>query len=470
MSNSYANYAARSPAEEFYRRLKPQGKRLILSVDGGGSRGYITLHCLAKLEELTGKSCHEIFDFYVGTSTGSLIAAGLAVGMSAQTILHVYRSRIPEVFDESKKAPFFTRLGIGIGAWLLNITTSLQGGQLRKLKKYANLLARHDWKYMYSHDKLKKICEEFLVDEKGKPFKLGELYERSVEASNGQHTKRLLVTIKDVQRSETLFVVNAGPGAGAFKNFPLPDAVVASSVPPIFLEPFGVWVDGGVGSYANPCYEATVEATEFFTGLRKPNYVLKHDDSAYHHSNVIHFSFGTGSQPNTIQSEEQVRDMLFYDWLLYVISEGHDDANNDQVRLTEERFSRGNNWYTATVNHERVDFRRYQLVLEPEVLVKPVSEGGLGMTLTVKDRELIRGLEMNSRRSEELEIMKRVGKAWADAIGENFARPHYPYVSEAEGYRPPASPPRRVPPRLQEYVDRRYPSSRNRSWGYHISL
>jgi predicted acylesterase/phospholipase RssA len=456
MSNYLAKQGGAIPAEDFYRRLKPEGKRLVLSIDGGGSRGYITLHCLAKLEELCGKSCHEIFDFYVGTSTGSLIAAGLAVGMSAQTILHLYKNRIPDVFDESINAPLLTRLGIEVGAWIISLFRSLPARKLKRLKKYASLLARHDWKYMYSHQKLKEICEEFLTNQYGNPLTLGDLYQGSVDVSNGRHTKRLLVTIKDVQRSETLFVVNAGPGAKAFENMLLVDAVVASSVAPIFFEPLGVWVDGGVGSYGNPCYEATVEATEYFTGLRKPTYELKHDDSSYHHDNVIHFSFGTGMRPNNIRDEEKVRKMLFDNWLVYLISEGQDDANNNQVRLTEDRFSRGNNWYSAELNHRRVDFRRYQLVLNPELLMKPISAGGLGMTLTSKDWELIRGLEMNSRQPEELELMKRIGRAWADAIGGNFARPHYPYVNQAEAYTPPASPPGRVRLPLRQYVDGLY--------------
>ncbi|MEJ2560887.1 MAG: patatin-like phospholipase family protein, partial [Anaerolineae bacterium] len=79
MSNETPLAPDRPTPTPFYQRLKPAGKRLILSIDGGGARGYITLHCLAQLEELTGQPAHEIFDFYAGTSTGSLIAAGLAI-------------------------------------------------------------------------------------------------------------------------------------------------------------------------------------------------------------------------------------------------------------------------------------------------------------------------------------------------------------------------------------------------------
>jgi patatin-like phospholipase/acyl hydrolase len=78
--------------DAFYARLKPEGKRLMLSIDGGGAKGYMTLRCLAKLEEMTGQPAYEIFDCYAGTSTGSLIAAGLAVGLNAQQLIGIYKN------------------------------------------------------------------------------------------------------------------------------------------------------------------------------------------------------------------------------------------------------------------------------------------------------------------------------------------------------------------------------------------
>jgi hypothetical protein len=458
MSSTTSNNRDQETAAQFYQRLKPAGKRMILSIDGGGARGLITLHCLAKLEELTGQPSYEIFDFYAGTSTGSLIAAGLAMRMDAQALMNAYKRNIPKVFEESQTAPCTTRAVLDAVAWILGRARVIPTQELNKLKRYFELLLRNGGKYMYSHAKLKTICEEILSDKDGKQITLGELYRRSVEASDGQLTKRLLITIKDVQRAETLFVVNAGPGGDAFQSMPLADAVLASSVAPIFLQPFGVWVDGGVGSFSNPCYQATVEATEYFTGLLKPEeYRPKHDDLSYMHNNVIHFSFGTGTRPDNIRDKKRVQEMLFHEWLLYVISETLDEANEYQVLLTEARFSLGNNWYSAEVNYEKVDFRRYQLVLDPDLLTKSVSEGGLGMAaLTDKDKELISGLEMNANRPEELEIMERVGRAWADAIGKDFACPHCPYVDAAAAYTPPASPPRRVQPPLKQYVESIY--------------
>jgi uncharacterized protein len=56
----------------------------ILSVDGGGIRGLAAAMFLKKIEDHTGKRINELFDMIVGTSTGGIIAVGLASGMTAE--------------------------------------------------------------------------------------------------------------------------------------------------------------------------------------------------------------------------------------------------------------------------------------------------------------------------------------------------------------------------------------------------
>ena len=69
--------------------FNPNGKKVILSIDGGGMRGMISIAMLAELERLTGKTCQQLFDMVAGTSTGAIIAAGIAIGMTAQQLLEV---------------------------------------------------------------------------------------------------------------------------------------------------------------------------------------------------------------------------------------------------------------------------------------------------------------------------------------------------------------------------------------------
>lgn len=52
---------------------------LVLSIDGGGVRGLIPATVLQHLEERMGHPIHEIFDLFVGTSTGGLISLMLNV-------------------------------------------------------------------------------------------------------------------------------------------------------------------------------------------------------------------------------------------------------------------------------------------------------------------------------------------------------------------------------------------------------
>jgi len=62
----------------------------ILSLDGGGIRGMYSAAVLAKLEEKLDVKVVDHFDLIVGTSTGGIIALGLALGMRPREILRFY--------------------------------------------------------------------------------------------------------------------------------------------------------------------------------------------------------------------------------------------------------------------------------------------------------------------------------------------------------------------------------------------
>jgi uncharacterized protein len=68
----------------------------ILSLDGGGAKGFYTLGVLKGIEGLVGP-LHERFDLIFGTSTGSIIAALLALGEPVDEIHKLYKTHVINV-------------------------------------------------------------------------------------------------------------------------------------------------------------------------------------------------------------------------------------------------------------------------------------------------------------------------------------------------------------------------------------
>jgi hypothetical protein len=74
----------------------------ILAVDGGGIKGILPAAVLAECERrfLRGGSAAGYFDLIAGTSTGGIIAIGLAAGMRAEEVLQIYLSHGAKIFPQ----------------------------------------------------------------------------------------------------------------------------------------------------------------------------------------------------------------------------------------------------------------------------------------------------------------------------------------------------------------------------------
>lgn len=68
----------------------------ILSLDGGGAKGFYTLGVLRELEAAVGP-LHKQFDLIFGTSTGSIIGALLAIGEPVAKVHALYQEHVPSV-------------------------------------------------------------------------------------------------------------------------------------------------------------------------------------------------------------------------------------------------------------------------------------------------------------------------------------------------------------------------------------
>ena len=222
--------------------FQKSGAKRILTLDGGGLRGIVTLGYLKRVEEIlrarVGSNDQfrlaHYFDLIAGTSTGAIIAAGLARGMTVSEITDIYMKLGREVFYKSM--------------W-----------------RYGILRAR------YSHKKLTSHLKSVL----GEETTLG-----SEELQTG-----LLVVTKRMDTGSPWALGNnpkgiyfeARPGDkwASNRNYPLWRVVRASTAAPSFFKPeqiriseaigpeqvIGEFVDGGVSPFNNPTLQAFMYAT-----------------------------------------------------------------------------------------------------------------------------------------------------------------------------------------------------------------
>jgi uncharacterized protein len=342
-------------AENFV--FNPKNRKTILSIDGGGMRGIIPLAMLIYLEQKLNRPAYEIFDMVAGTSTGAVIAAGLGLGYSAQEIMDiVYRERLPKAFGDRN-----------LWFWLRYIF-------IHRL--------RHQYPWEPFITALSPLVE-------GK--KVRDLTSTIV-----------LMTTKDLRTNNTYYIVNAGPGAGVFNDYPIVGAVAASSAAPTFFPPvLGNLVDGGVGVYGNPSLAASIEAIEYI---------------GFDPANTLHISLGTGyasvDQPDGAASQFGI-----FRWLQYMVMTGIIEAALQQsyaVRAIYE--SRG------------MDFRRHNVNLTKQV-VREVLNLDTGMVDPAT-------LSLDSNDPNEIALMERIGYAYAAHI--DWSKPNQMPWDTAAGQRQPA--------------------------------
>jgi patatin-like phospholipase/acyl hydrolase len=97
-------------AKTLSQHLDPSnGPKRILSLDGGGIRGALTLGYLKKIETILREKENnpnlllcDYFDLIGGTSTGSIIAAALSIGKTVDEIKDLYMTLGGQIFGEKR--------------------------------------------------------------------------------------------------------------------------------------------------------------------------------------------------------------------------------------------------------------------------------------------------------------------------------------------------------------------------------
>lgn len=229
--------------EPLENRFAGNTKRKLLSLDGGGIRGVLTLEILLEMEqqlkaELKGDDNFRLshyFDYIGGTSTGAIIAAGLSIGLSVQKLLDFYEEKGEDMFDK---------------AFILN--------RLR---------------FFYNDEPLKKELQ--------KTFGTGD-----IDIKNGSF-KTLLLVVTMNRTTDSPWPISNNPFA-KYNNperpdcnlrIPLYQLVRASTAAPAYFKPETlqwdlndpkktfVFVDGGVTPYNNPAFLMYRMATQKPYGL-----------------------------------------------------------------------------------------------------------------------------------------------------------------------------------------------------------
>lgn len=273
--------------------------RRILSIDGGGVRGIIPAVLLASLEQRTGRRARESFDFVAGTSTGAVLAAGIAAGVPAERMVRLYVERAPEIF---RRVPIVTEL--------------------------RRLLRGH----RYDTAALATVLREELREARD-----WRLNDAPID---------LLVTAKRLADGMPWYFVRDNPANSCRAGVvPLVDAVTASAAAPTYFRPWtidgiGELIDGGVGVAGNPVYQACVEAFVY--------------TDAYQPADTVVVSLGTGRHLG------RERPTWLWPWFGWLLSELLRSPAEQQTELVhrhypEARFHRIDVELERDVGLDRVD-------------------------------------------------------------------------------------------------------------------
>lgn len=246
-------------------RIKADGPKRILALDGGGIRGIITVEILAKIERILRDELKQdadfvladYFDFVSGTSTGAIIAACISMGMSVDEIRKFYLTSGEKMFDK------------------------------------ASLLRRY--RYKYDDDNLAELLQTVMREWLGEDITLGS-----------PNLRTLLMMVMRNATTDSPWPLSNNPYA-KYNNrdrddcnldIPLWQLIRASTAAPVYFPPEVVavgpekdkefiFVDGGITTYNNPAFQTFLMAT---VEPYKLNWQTGED-------NMLIVSVGTGTSP-----------------------------------------------------------------------------------------------------------------------------------------------------------------------------
>ena len=278
-------------------KLAKSGPRKLLSLDGGGIRGLVTIEILAKIESVVRAQSGrpslvlaDYFDYIAGTSTGAVIGTLLALGKPVDEIRSIYldcgqmmfdRSAILQRMEHYRDWPF--------------------SGELEKVADVFNVCRYYAKRWAGKKEAYAKYPDAPLAG------KLQELVGGVDTTLDSDSLRTLLLVVLANATTDSPWPVSNNPRAKyndpgrptSNAKFPLWQVVRASTAAPMFFPPqeIGVggetfvFVDGGVTSYNNPSFQLFLQATLEPYGLMWPT----------GEKNMLLVSIGTGLHPDIQQ-------------------------------------------------------------------------------------------------------------------------------------------------------------------------
>lgn len=213
--------------------------RRILCIDGGGIKGTQPAAFLAGLEEDLDEPIGRYFDLIAGTSTGGILAIGLALGIPAKTLLKLYENRGPTIFGQA-----------GDKSWL--------GRKARDARATLRQLVKPKHEASTLRDELRAVLGDKLI---------------------GEAETRLLIPAWDAdQRSVYIYKTSHHPRLTKDYRKPALDAAMATSAAPTYFARHKTVDDVGLldgGTWCNnPVGIATVEAISMLGWSPKDLHIL----------------------------------------------------------------------------------------------------------------------------------------------------------------------------------------------------
>jgi len=300
----------------------------ILSIDGGGMRGIVAARMLEFIQQGLDQPIANYFDLIAGTSTGAILAAGIAIGMSPSELYQLYLNKGQTIFPYSS---WFNPRRVGL------------------ILKYGLSAPK------FSDDGLVSVIQS----EIGLDKTLAD-----VSAQGAFSNRKLMLTSYDtVQRLPVLF--KSWHPHQWYASVPLWEACVCSASAPTYFpaHPLRVkhdqaivthsMVDGGVGAN-NPTAWAVAEAV----GLLRTKQVTQ-GNTALSLDRIINeisvLSLGTGALMRSLLWRE-VRGWGLIEWAPRIVDVVMDAPNDIYEYISQE--------IVTTAGTERT--QRY-LRLQPEL-------------------------------------------------------------------------------------------------------